>query len=93
MGETPHSFIMRRRLASARMMMLTTDKSLGEIALASGFADQAHFSNRFRSAMAISPALWRKREYEAQYKNQTYSQQRSNACQNATERLVQKSVG
>ena len=41
-------------------LMLETDDSLSEIALATGFSDQAHFSNRFRRAAGTTPAQWRK---------------------------------
>ncbi len=60
MGETPHSFITRRRLDRAQSMMLTSDAPLAEIALQCGFADQAHFCNRFRCATGQSPAAWRR---------------------------------
>ena len=60
MGETPHSFIVRRRLAQARHLMLTTDCCLSKVALACGFADQAHFTRTFRQGMKMSPAAWRR---------------------------------
>jgi AraC-like DNA-binding protein len=41
-------------------LMLETDVPLSEIALAVGFADQAHFSNKFRRACGTTPAQWRK---------------------------------
>jgi AraC family transcriptional regulator len=59
-GESPHSFILRRRVALAAQYMLTTDASLSEIAILCGFADQAHLSKQFRHAMRQSPAAWRR---------------------------------
>jgi AraC family transcriptional regulator len=59
-GETPHSYIVRRRLEQARHLMLTTEDSLTEIALACGFADQAHFTKAFRQNLSHSPAAWRR---------------------------------
>ncbi|MEC4589791.1 helix-turn-helix domain-containing protein [Nitrospirillum amazonense] len=64
MGETPYSFITRRRLALAQRMMLTSDAPLSEIAVACGFSDQSHFTNRFRGATGQSPAAWRRERRE-----------------------------
>lgn len=64
-GETPHSYIRRRRLVRSQRLMLTTQASLSEIALRCGFSDQAHFCNRFRAALGVSPALWRRQRTEA----------------------------
>lgn len=65
MGETPHSFIVRRRLAAAKLMLLTSDAPLSAIALECGFSDQSHFCNRFRQATGESPAAWRRGRREA----------------------------
>jgi AraC-like DNA-binding protein len=59
-GETPHAFIIARRLHRANELMLTSDDSLSEIALSCGFADQAHLSKVFRSRHGQSPAVWRR---------------------------------
>lgn len=64
MGETPYSFIIRRRLDAAERMMLTSDAPLSEIAISCGFSDQSHFSNRFREATGQSPAVWRRERRE-----------------------------
>ena len=63
MGETPHSYITRRRLARAQKMLMS-DAPLCEIALLCGFADQAPFCNRFRCATGQSPAAWRRKHLE-----------------------------
>ena len=59
-GESPHSFIMRRRVELAARYMLTTDAPLSEIALRCGFADQAHLCNHFRHSVGQTPAAWRR---------------------------------
>ena len=63
-GETPHSYVTRRRLDRAQSIMLTSDAPLAEIALQCGFSDQAHFCNRFRYATGQSPAAWRRERLE-----------------------------
>jgi AraC family transcriptional regulator len=58
--ETPHAYIVRRRLERAETLMLTTDILLSEIAARCGFADQAHLCRLFRQQYAKSPAAWRR---------------------------------
>jgi AraC family transcriptional regulator len=59
-GESPHSFVVRRRVELAAEYMLATDSSLSDIALRCGFADQAHLSKHFRQAVGDTPAAWRR---------------------------------
>jgi AraC family transcriptional regulator len=59
-GESPHAFLVRRRLELAAQFMLTTDASLSEIALRCGFSDQAHLCKHFRQAAGETPAAWRR---------------------------------
>jgi AraC family transcriptional regulator len=59
-GITPHTYIYRRRMERARELMLTTDETLSQIATACGFADQAHFTRRFRQFFGGTPKVWRR---------------------------------
>jgi len=59
-GESPHVYVVRRRLERACDLMVTSAASLSEIALSVGFSDQAHLSRHFRAAFAQSPASWRR---------------------------------
>jgi AraC family transcriptional regulator len=59
-GETPRSYIFRLRIERAMMLMRESDMSLAQIALAAGFADQAHFANTFRRATLTTPSQWRR---------------------------------
>ena len=59
-GETPHAFVIRRRLEFAIDYMVQTEAPLSTIALQCGFADQAHLCRAFRQATGLSPALWRR---------------------------------
>ena len=59
-GESPHGYVMRRRLEHAQGLMLTTNASLGEIAADCGFTDQAHLSRLFRRIVGESPGMWRR---------------------------------
>jgi AraC family transcriptional regulator len=59
-GESPHAYVVRRRLEKACHLMMTGSASLSEIALSVGFADQAHLCRLFRQAFGQSPAIWRR---------------------------------
>ena len=59
-GQSPHSFVVRRRVELAVQYMLTTDAPLSDIALRCGFADQAHLCKLFRNAAGQTPAAWRR---------------------------------
>jgi AraC-like DNA-binding protein len=60
-GVTPHHFILQRRLEKARQLLEEAQLSLAEIATSVGFADQSHFSRRFRDHVGISPGEFRRR--------------------------------
>jgi AraC family transcriptional regulator len=59
-GESPHSFVVRRRVELAAHYMLATNASLSDIALGCGFTDQAHLCKHFRQAVGQTPAAWRR---------------------------------
>lgn len=59
-SETPHVYVMRRRVERAQGLMLTTNIALGQIAIDCGFADQAHFNKLFRRSTGQSPGAWRR---------------------------------
>jgi AraC family transcriptional regulator len=61
-GESPHTFLVRRRVELAAQYMLTTDAALSDIALRCGFTDQAHLCKHFRQATGQTPAAWRRAE-------------------------------
>ncbi len=59
-GESPHAYVVGRRLERACHLMMTSAASLSEIALSVGFSDQAHLCRLFRQAFGQSPANWRR---------------------------------
>jgi AraC family transcriptional regulator len=59
-GESPHAFVIRRRLELAARYMLQTGAPLSDIALRCGFTDQAHLSKHFRQSTGQTPAAWRR---------------------------------
>jgi AraC family transcriptional regulator len=59
-GDSPHAYVVKRRLERAGHLMMTSAASLSEIALSVGFSDQAHLCRLFRQAFGQSPASWRR---------------------------------
>src|ERR1700754_2249270 len=59
-GESPHAYVVRKRLERACHLMMTSAASLSDIALSVGFSDQAHLCRLFRQAFGQSPANWRR---------------------------------
>lgn len=59
-GEAPHAFVTRQRIGHAQHLMLTTSDTLGMIAPACGFADQAHLTRLFRKWVGMTPRNWRR---------------------------------
>ena len=59
-GDTPHTFITRRRVERAQFLMLTTAETLGQIAAACGLTDQAHLTRLFRRFVGETPMAWRR---------------------------------
>jgi transcriptional regulator GlxA family with amidase domain len=58
--QTPHTYVVGRRIARACDLMVTCHLSIGQIATECGFADQAHLNRCFRKMMGSSPGAWRR---------------------------------
>lgn len=59
-GQSPHAYIVSRRLARAKELMTSSGMSLCAIAFDCGFSDQAHLCRQFRRATGASPNAWRR---------------------------------
>ena len=58
-GITPHDYLIRQRVERTKQLLSGSNMPLSEIALAVGFADQSHFSRRFRQHVGMSPRDYR----------------------------------
>lgn len=54
-GHTPYSFVIERRVVHAERMLRQSDQPIVEVALATGFADQAHMTRLIRARRGITP--------------------------------------
>ncbi|MCK6190009.1 AraC family transcriptional regulator [Pseudomonas sp. EYE_354] len=57
-GLTPHAFLVNRRIQFARSQ-LRQGELIADVALAAGFADQAHFQRTFKHHFAATPGQYR----------------------------------
>jgi len=57
-GTSPYRYLLMRRLEFARKD-LCPGRSLADLAVKAGFADQAHFTRMFKSAFGLTPARYR----------------------------------
>ena len=59
-GQTPHQYVLSRRIARAQELLATGGMSLAEIAYACGFASQSHMTDVFRQKLGVTPGRYRK---------------------------------
>ena len=59
-GESPLTYIMKRRIRRAQQLMLTSQLRLSQVALECGMCDQAHLSRAFRRIVGTNPNAWRR---------------------------------
>jgi AraC family transcriptional regulator len=58
-GETPHRYVLRRRIERAKRLLSESETPLVEIALTCGFASQSHFTSTFRRQVGVTPSQYR----------------------------------
>lgn len=59
-GVSPHAMVLQRRVARAKILIAQGEDPLKDIALACGFSDQSHLTNRFHRLAGMTPAAWRR---------------------------------
>jgi AraC-like DNA-binding protein len=57
-GVPVHRYLIARRVDRAKFLLRSSSAPLSEIALESGFSDQAAFSRTFRAVVGTSPLRW-----------------------------------
>lgn len=59
-GITPYRYFMERKIEAAKLYLINTTLSVGEISMELNFADSHYFSNCFKKICGISPKDFRK---------------------------------
>lgn len=61
-GVSPRDYLIRARVDRAKTLMHGKDAPLSQIALDSGFCDQAHMCRLFRVVVGSTPSRWRRQQ-------------------------------
>lgn len=59
-GASPYRWLLERRIDRAKALLATSDAAIVDIAVQSGFSDQAAFTRAFGRIVGDSPARWRR---------------------------------
>jgi AraC-like DNA-binding protein len=59
-GETPHQYLLTRRMERARHLLRTTGDSVAEVCLAVGYASVGSFTTTFRRHVGMTPTAYRR---------------------------------
>ena len=59
-GTSAHRYLILKRVELAKALLSGTNKSLAEIAVQTGFSDQAALTRTFASVVGETPAKWRR---------------------------------
>jgi len=61
MSTSPHKWQLGERILAAQIMLREGARSLAEVALATGFAEQSHFARVFKEIVGVTPGAWQRR--------------------------------
>lgn len=64
-GETPHSYLMTRRIERAKALLRRGDLTVTEVCVAVGCTSLGSFSSRFTELVGESPSAYRARDHDA----------------------------
>ena len=59
-GENFNTYLMRIRIEESKLLLLSTNDSLTDIAIATGFSDQSYFCKVFKKHTGITPGKYRR---------------------------------
>ena len=59
-GQTPHGYLLSKRISAVKFLLTTTDKPFSEIALDCGFSSQAYMTYVFKRETACTPRQYKK---------------------------------
>lgn len=59
-GYTPHQYIINTRIANAKFLLRTTEDSVKDIAIQTGWNSESTFCSAFRKSTGLTPSVYRK---------------------------------
>jgi AraC family transcriptional regulator len=59
-GQSPHQYVLARRVARAQALLADGKGPLADVAFACGFASQAHMTDVFRGRLGVTPGQYRR---------------------------------
>lgn len=59
-GVSPHTYVLQRRIETAKQLLQDPQRTIRNVAFAVGFKSEAHFVNVFRRLVGDSPGRWRR---------------------------------
>jgi AraC family transcriptional regulator len=65
-GQSPHQYVLRRRVERARDLLENTDAPVADVAASAGFGSQSHLSHWFKRLLGVSPAIYRRQKHRQQ---------------------------
>jgi AraC-like DNA-binding protein len=57
---SPSEYVLALRIQESRRLLAMSSKSIAEVAMATGFYDQSHFTKRFHQATGLTPSEYRR---------------------------------
>jgi AraC family transcriptional regulator len=58
-GQSPHAYILGRRIERAKKLLNESDSTIVGVALDLGFCNQGHFTQVFKKIVGVTPRRWR----------------------------------
>ncbi|MGN0180146.1 MAG: helix-turn-helix transcriptional regulator [Monoglobaceae bacterium] len=59
-GQTPHSYLLSKRISAVKFLLTATDKSFSDIAADCGFSSQSYMTYVFKREMSCTPMQYKK---------------------------------
>jgi AraC family transcriptional regulator len=76
-GTSAHRYLILQRVEKAKELLSQTVRPLSQVALITGFADQAAFSRTFKAVVGVPPGQWRR---EGEHRRSRIFAMASNPC-------------
>jgi AraC-like DNA-binding protein len=58
-GQSLYRWIVERRMAAACALLLETEQTVDQVAIAVGYQNSSHFSRQFRQSFGMPPKVWK----------------------------------